>query len=107
MGTDALRTSGVTEKLLYLIRDPALIPRREPLLRVRRSRVALFVAIELVGFGATMAITQTIGKPKSNQEGVRNGRLMTHICSGDWIPDCHFLVGACEDAFGFSAALHS
>ncbi|CAE6479408.1 hypothetical protein ACGC1H_005374 [Rhizoctonia solani] len=60
MGTDALRTSGVTEKLLYLIRDPALVPRREPLRRVRRSRVALFVAIELLGFGATMAITQTI-----------------------------------------------
>ncbi|ELU42279.1 anion exchange family protein [Rhizoctonia solani AG-1 IA] len=61
MGTDALRTSGVTEKLLYLIRDPSLIPRREPLRQVRRSRVALFVAIELLGFGATMAITQTIG----------------------------------------------
>ncbi|KAG8739676.1 hypothetical protein FRC10_005272 [Ceratobasidium sp. 414] len=60
MGTDALRTSGVTEKLLYLIRDPALVPRREPLKRVRKSRVALFVGIELLGFGATMAITQTI-----------------------------------------------
>ncbi|CUA68396.1 Putative transporter C543,05c [Schizosaccharomyces pombe 972h-] [Rhizoctonia solani] len=60
MGTDALRTSGVTEKLLYLIRDPVLVPRREPLRQVRRSRVALFVAIELLGFGATMAITQTI-----------------------------------------------
>ncbi|KAG9088126.1 hypothetical protein FS749_002403, partial [Ceratobasidium sp. UAMH 11750] len=60
MGTDALRTSSVTEKLLYLIRDPALVPRREPLRRVRKSRVALFVGIELVGFGATMAITQTI-----------------------------------------------
>ncbi|KAG8713436.1 hypothetical protein FRC11_012170 [Ceratobasidium sp. 423] len=62
MGTDALRTSGVTEKILYLIRDPALIPRREPLRQVRRSRVALFVVIELLGFGATMAITQTIGR---------------------------------------------
>jgi hypothetical protein len=65
MGTDALRTSGVTEKLLYLIRDPALIPRREPLRQVRRSRVALFAAIELIGFGATMAITQTIGGSKT------------------------------------------
>lgn len=61
MGTDALRTSGVTEKLLYLIRDPSLVSRREPLRHVRRSRVALFAAIELIGFGATMAITQTIG----------------------------------------------
>ncbi|KAB5591398.1 anion transporter [Ceratobasidium theobromae] len=60
MGTDALRTSGVTEKLLYLIRDPSLVSRREPLRHVRRSRVALFAAIELIGFGATMAITQTI-----------------------------------------------
>ncbi|CAE6437773.1 unnamed protein product [Rhizoctonia solani] len=60
MGSDHLRISAVTEKLLYLIRDPVMIPRSEPLRRVRRSRVALFVAIELVGFGATMAITQTI-----------------------------------------------
>ncbi|KAJ1303556.1 hypothetical protein OPQ81_011740 [Rhizoctonia solani] len=60
MGTDALRTSGVTEKLVYLIRDPTLVPRTHPLRQVRHSRVALFVAIELLGFGATMAITQTI-----------------------------------------------
>ncbi|KAF8599454.1 hypothetical protein BDV93DRAFT_497765 [Ceratobasidium sp. AG-I] len=60
MGTDALRTSGVTEKLLFLIRDPAMVPRHEPLRRVRRSRIVLFAAIELIGFGATMAITQTI-----------------------------------------------
>jgi hypothetical protein len=61
MGSDHLRISAVTEKLLYLIRDPAMVPRSEPLRKVRRSRVALFVAIELVGFGATMAVTQTIG----------------------------------------------
>ncbi|QRV92636.1 HCO3- transporter family [Ceratobasidium sp. AG-Ba] len=60
MGTDALRTSGVTEKLLFLVRDPTLIPCRNMLRRVRRSRIALFAAIELIGFGATMAITQTI-----------------------------------------------
>lgn len=61
MGADALRGSGVTQKLLYFFRDDALIPRDEPLRRVRRSRLALFVAIELIGFGATFAITQTIG----------------------------------------------
>ncbi|CAE6496181.1 unnamed protein product [Rhizoctonia solani] len=60
MGSDHLRVSAVTEKLLYLIRDPVMIPRSEPLRKVRRSRVALFVAIELIGFGATMAVTQTI-----------------------------------------------
>lgn len=61
MGTDALRGNGVTQKLLFFFRDHSLMPRDEPLRRVRRSRLALFVAIELVGFGATFAITQTIG----------------------------------------------
>ncbi|KAF8313524.1 uncharacterized protein EI90DRAFT_3091705 [Cantharellus anzutake] len=32
----------------------------EPLLLVRKSRIVLFVGLELIGFGATMAITQTI-----------------------------------------------
>lgn len=62
MGTDALRGSGVTAKFLYLIQDNSLVPLHEPLRKVRPSMVWLFLAIELVGFGATMAITQTIGK---------------------------------------------
>lgn len=61
MGSDALRSSGLTQKMLYLIRDASLTDADEPLRRVRTSRVILFLAIELAGFGATMAITQTIG----------------------------------------------
>ncbi|KAG8907049.1 hypothetical protein FRB99_005426 [Tulasnella sp. 403] len=60
MGTDALRGSGVTAKLAYLIRDDALVPTHSPLRHVRTSRIWMFVLIELLGFGATMAITQTI-----------------------------------------------
>ncbi|KAG8952459.1 hypothetical protein FRC04_004519 [Tulasnella sp. 424] len=60
MGTDALRGSGVTAKFLYLIQDDSLVPLHEPLRKVRPSMIWLFLAIELVGFGATMAITQTI-----------------------------------------------
>lgn len=60
MGTDALLSSGVTEKMLYLIRDPQAISPSEPLNGVRKSRILIFLAIELVGFGATFAITQTI-----------------------------------------------
>jgi boron transporter len=62
MGLDALRGNGVTQKLWYFFRDDDLVPKSEPLRRVRPSRLALFVAIELVGFGATFAITQTIGR---------------------------------------------
>jgi hypothetical protein len=60
MGADALRTNGVTQKLLYFLRDDALVPTTEPLRRVRRSRLALFVGVELLGFAGTFAVTQTI-----------------------------------------------
>ncbi|KAH8085946.1 anion exchanging protein [Cristinia sonorae] len=60
MGADALEGNGITRKLLYFLRDKALTPSDEPLRKVRKSRILLFVAVQLVGFGATMAVTQTI-----------------------------------------------
>lgn len=60
MGTDALLSSGVTEKMLYLVRDPRARSPSDPLNRVRKSRIAIFTLVELIGFGATFAITQTI-----------------------------------------------
>lgn len=61
MGLDALQGNGITRKLLYFFRDKALTPADEPLRTVRKSRILLFVAVQLTGFGTTMAITQTIG----------------------------------------------
>jgi hypothetical protein len=58
MGTDALLTSGVTEKMLYLIRDKRSIEPTNPLNKVRTSRTLMFLAVELIGFGATFAVTQ-------------------------------------------------
>ena len=63
MGADALEGNGITRKLLYFIRDKALTSADEPLRKVRKSRILLFVAVQLAGFGATMAVTQTIGTP--------------------------------------------
>lgn len=61
MGYQALEGNGVTAKILFLLRDSALTPASSPLRRIRRrSRVWLFVALALVGFGATFAITQTV-----------------------------------------------
>ncbi len=62
MGADALRGNGVTTKILYMFGDDKLMPLNEPLRKVRKSRLLLFVALELAGFGATFAIVQTIGK---------------------------------------------
>lgn len=61
MGVQALQANGITAKLLFLARDRSLTPSGHPLLRIRRrGAIWAFAAIELVGFGATFAITQTI-----------------------------------------------
>jgi hypothetical protein len=65
MGTDALLSSGVTEKMLYLIRDPGAILPSNPLNKVRKSRLIFFIFIELIGFGATFAVTQVSHHPHS------------------------------------------
>ncbi|GJE91934.1 anion exchanging protein [Phanerochaete sordida] len=60
MGLDALEGNGITRKLLYFLRDKSLTPEDDPLRKVRKSRILLFVAVQLAAFGATMAVTQTI-----------------------------------------------
>ncbi|KAI6015320.1 hypothetical protein F5J12DRAFT_700658, partial [Pisolithus orientalis] len=60
MGADALRGNGITLKLLYLVRDKSFAPADESLRKVRTSRLLLFVGIQLVGFDAAFAITQTV-----------------------------------------------
>lgn len=60
MGLDALIGNGITQKILFLFRDRKLISKSEPLNRVRKSRIVMFLAVQLFGFGATFAITQTI-----------------------------------------------
>lgn len=61
MGIQALEANGITLKLLFLARDRHLTSPSAPLMRIQRRWVIwAFVGLELVGFGATFAITQTI-----------------------------------------------
>lgn len=61
MGVQALEANGITAKLMFLLRDRNLTPPSAPLLQIRRrSAIWWFVVIQIVGFGATFAITQTI-----------------------------------------------
>lgn len=62
MGVNALQGNGITHKILFFFRDKALTPVNEPLRKVRRSRILLFVGVQLFGFAATFAITQTTGE---------------------------------------------
>jgi hypothetical protein len=61
MGVQALQANGITQKLVFLAQDRHFSPASNPLKRLeRRSAIWAFVILELVGFGATFAITQTI-----------------------------------------------
>lgn len=61
MGVQALQANGITLKLFFLAKDKSLTPRSDPLSRIERRRaIWAFVGLELLGFGATFAITQTI-----------------------------------------------
>lgn len=61
MGAQALAGNGVTLKIIYLMKDKELTSSSDPLRKLARQKMIwLFVAIELFGFGATFAITQTI-----------------------------------------------
>lgn len=61
MGVQALQGNGITQKLVFLAQDHTFTPGSDPLKRLeRRSAIWAFVVLELVGFGATFAITQTI-----------------------------------------------
>lgn len=61
MGVQALQGNGITQKLIFLAQDKNFTPASNPLKRLnRRAAIWVFVIIELIGFGATFAITQTI-----------------------------------------------
>ena len=61
MGMQALSSNGITLKVLYLCKDRHLTPGSEALRHIRRQQaIWYFVALELGGFGATLAITQSI-----------------------------------------------
>ncbi|KAJ6781938.1 hypothetical protein PWT90_04096 [Aphanocladium album] len=61
MGFQALEANGITAKLMFLARDRNLTPAAAPLRAVkRRAAIWWFVAVELLGFAATFAITQTV-----------------------------------------------
>lgn len=63
MGLDELSGNGITQKIIYFLTDRTMTPYNEPLRRVRKTHIFLFVAVQLVAFGSTFAITQTIGMP--------------------------------------------
>ena len=60
MGLQALEANGITQKIQHLLSDKNLTVNSSPLSRIPLRKLYAFVGLELLGFGATFAITQTI-----------------------------------------------
>lgn len=63
MGFQALQGNGITAKIMFLVRDKQLPAPGNPLSRLDssgRKKAWIFVGIEILGFAATFAITQTV-----------------------------------------------
>ncbi|KAK9458162.1 HCO3 transporter family-domain-containing protein [Dipodascopsis uninucleata] len=60
MGISALQGNGIVAKIVYLCRENALTNTADPLKSCNRRSVYFFVLAQLIAFGATFAITQTI-----------------------------------------------
>ena len=65
-------------KIAWLLSDKSTIADEDPLKLCSIKSIYIFVAMELIGFGATFAITQTIGMTPSTYKSLT-------IHSGYWL----------------------
>ncbi|KAI4144959.1 MAG: hypothetical protein LQ340_006478, partial [Diploschistes diacapsis] len=60
VGYGGLEGSGITKKMLYLLREPRFVPSTEPLLCVPRRKIWQYLGWQGLGIATTVAISQTI-----------------------------------------------
>ncbi|KAF9882798.1 hypothetical protein FE257_005146 [Aspergillus nanangensis] len=60
VGWGAIESNGILQKFVFLVRENRFIQRDEPLLRVKRKKIVLYIACQVIGVAACVAISQTI-----------------------------------------------
>ncbi|GAB7350870.1 hypothetical protein MBLNU459_g1391t4 [Dothideomycetes sp. NU459] len=61
VGWGSIEGNGITKKVIFLIKEHRFIDPAEPLLRVPRKKIMLFLLLQILGVGFSVAISQTIG----------------------------------------------
>ena len=61
VGYGGLEGSGITQKILYLLREPRFVPSNEPLRSVPKKKIGQYLAWQALGISTTVAISQTLG----------------------------------------------
>ena len=61
VGYGGIEGSGITQKILHLLREPRFVPSNEPLLSVSKKKIIEYLAWQALGISTTVAISQTLG----------------------------------------------
>ncbi|KAI5205320.1 hypothetical protein E4T39_03112 [Aureobasidium subglaciale] len=61
VGWGSIEGNGMTQKILFLIKERRFIDPSEPLLQISRKKIMLFLLFQILGVGFSVAISQTIG----------------------------------------------
>ncbi|EWZ28050.1 hypothetical protein FOZG_18252 [Fusarium oxysporum Fo47] len=56
----SIESNGILQKLIYLQSERRFIQRDDPMLRVRRRKIILFIGLQLVGVAACVAVSHTL-----------------------------------------------
>ncbi|KAF5654393.1 hco3 transporter family [Fusarium sp. NRRL 25303] len=60
VGWGSIESNGILQKFIYLQSEQRFIQHDEPIIRVRRRKVSLYIALQFIGVAACMAISHTI-----------------------------------------------
>ncbi|KAF5857836.1 hypothetical protein ETB97_005210 [Aspergillus alliaceus] len=60
VGWGSIESNGILQKMIFLLRENRFIQRDEPLLRVRKHKIILYISCQTIGLAACVAISQTI-----------------------------------------------
>ncbi|CAF3458500.1 unnamed protein product [Fusarium graminearum] len=60
VGWGSIESNGILQKFIYLQSEERFIQRDEPLLRIRRRKIILFISIQLIGVFACVAVSHTL-----------------------------------------------
>lgn len=60
VGWGSIESNGILQKMIFLMRENRFIQRDEPLLRVQRRKILLYISCQIIGVAACVAISQTI-----------------------------------------------
>ena len=61
VGWGSIEGNGITAKVIFLLKEHRFIDPSEPLLKIRKKRILLFIMFQILGVAFSVAISQTIG----------------------------------------------